>query len=199
MRIGRTICVATVVCAGLTFALMAQNKSNQRQSATRPDSEQAKEPIRQLFDEMFTHGRYELQNQVFANRCPVHFGSRNVTLEQSISEGKRLRTAAPDVVMKPDHITVNGDMVTVAWTAKGTHSNDAPGLKASGKQFNMHGTSRFHVVDGKIVEAWNEEYRTELYRQLGVSKSAALMFETADDLWATATQLLPDRVYAMFQ
>ena len=198
MRVFRIICVAAVLCTGLSFALMAQKKPNQRQPS-RTDSEQSKAPIRQLFEEMFTKGRYELQGQVFSNRCPVHFGSRSVTLEQSISEGKNLRTAAPDLVMKANQISVNGDMVTVAWTAKGTHSKDSPGLKASGKHFNMDGTSRFRVVDGKIVEVWNEEYRTELFRQLGVSKTAALMFETADDLWASATQLLPDRVYAVFQ
>ena len=198
MRVFRIICVAAVLCTGLSFALMAQKKPNQRQPS-RADSEQSKAPIRQLFEEMFTKGRYELQGQVFSNRCPVHFGSRSVTLEQSISEGKNLRTAAPDLVMKANQISVNGDIVTVAWTATGTHTKPSPGLKPTGKRVNMHGTSRFRVVDGKIVEVWNEEYRTELFRQLGVSKTAALMFETADDLWASATQLLPDRVYAVFQ
>jgi hypothetical protein len=54
-------------------------------------------------------------------------------------------------------------------------------------------------VNGKIVEAWNEEYRPELFRQLGVSKAAAFMFETADVLWSAVSQILPDRLYASLQ
>src|SRR5437016_14539507 len=127
MRVLRIICVAAVLCVGLSFALMAQRKPHQRQSS-RIDSEQSKAPVRQLFEEMFTKGRYELQSQVFSNRCPVHFGSRSVTLEQSISEGKNLRTAAPDLVMIANQISVNGDVITVGWTATGTHTKTSPGL-----------------------------------------------------------------------
>jgi len=197
MRVGKMICLVAIICIGLSFAFGEQKKHRvQRQ---RVDPEQLKVPVRHLFDDMFTRGRYELKDQVFASRCPVHFGSRNVTLEHAVSEGKGWRSAAPDLVMSADQITVNGDMVTVNWTAKGTHTGKGNGLKPSGRRLSMKSTSRFRVVNGKIVEVWNEEYRTELFRQLGVSKTAALMLETADDLWASATNLLPDRVYAAFQ
>ena len=198
MRVGKMICLLAVIGIGLSFTLLAQKRPSKRQPAT-ANAEQSKVPVLQLFEDMFTHGRYELKDQVFANRCPVHFGSRNVTLEHAVSEGKGWRSAAPDLVMSADQVAVNGEMVTVNWTATGTHTGQGNGLKPSGRRISMRGTSRFRVVDGKIVEVWNEEYRTELFRQLGVSKTTALMFETADDLWASATNLLPNRVYAAFQ
>jgi len=60
----------------------------------------------------------------------------------------------------------------------------------------MRSTSRFRVVNGKIVEAWNQEYRTELYRQLGVSKTAAYFFETAYGILSSISETLPERVGA---
>jgi predicted ester cyclase len=158
-------------------------------------AEQNKVPVRQLYEEMFTRGRYELLNQAFAARCPVHFGSRNVSLQQAVAEGKGWRSAAPDMVMTINQISVNGDMVTCVWTCRGTHTGNGNGLKPTGKRILLHGNSRFRVTNGKIVEAWNEEYRPELFRQLGVSKAAAFMFETSDRIWS----LLPDRLYALLQ
>ena len=68
-------------------------------------------------------------------------------------------------------------------------------MKPTGKHILLHGNSRFRVVNGRIVEAWNEEYRPELFKQLGVSKAAAFIYTTADGIWS----LLPDRLYAMLQ
>jgi len=161
----------------------------------RIQAEQNKVPVRQLYEEMFSKGRFELINQAFATTCPVHFGSRKVSLQQAIAEGKGWRSAAPDMVMTINQLTVDGDMVTAVWTCRGTHTGNGHGLKPTGKRILLHGNSRFRVVNGKIVEAWNEEYRPELFRQLGVSKAAAFLYETSDVIWS----LLPDRLYALLE
>ncbi len=170
--------------------------SNQRQVPQAQLQERNKVPVRQLFEDLFTQGRYEMTDQVFARGCPVHFGGRHVGLEQAVAEGKGWRSAAPDLRMIVNDISVNGDMVNVMWTAIGTHTGQAPGLKPTGKRINMRGRSQFRVVNGKIVEAWNEEYRPELFRQLGVSKTQAMMFFAAEGLWAAADPIIPDRLYA---
>jgi predicted ester cyclase len=159
--------------------------------------ERNKAVVRQLYEEVFSQGRYELLNQVFAPDAKVHFGARNVRLQESVSEGKGWRSAAPDLRMVVNNITANGDMVTVDWTAIGTHTGQGHGLKPSGKRVNMRGTSRFRVVNGKIVEAWNEEYRPELFRQLGVSKTQAFMFFTTEKVLAALDPIIPNRVYAL--
>ena len=201
MRADKMLCLMAVVCGGLSLTLAGQ-KMAQRQppvQVNRQQAERNKVPVRQLFEEMFTQGRYELKDQVFASRCPVHFGNRNVTLERAVAEGKGWRSAAPDLVMSANEVTVNGDMVTVAWTAKGTHTGQGNGIKPTGRRISMSGRSQFRVVNGKIVEAWNEEYRPELFRQLGVSRTAAYMLMTADSLWADVSQVLPDRLYDSLQ
>jgi predicted ester cyclase len=158
--------------------------------------ERNKVPVRQLYEEMFSNGRYDLQDAVFARDCKVHFGNRSESLEQAVAEGKGWRSAAPDLRMNINSLTINGDMVNVQWTAIGTHTGNGHGLRASGRPVNMRGSSRFHVVNGKIVEAWNEEYRPELFRQLGVSRTQAFMFFATDKVLAALDPIIPDRLYA---
>jgi predicted ester cyclase len=202
MRYYRLLCLMAIVCsASLTSGEQKKPPSQQQPPAklSPQQAEQNKVPVRQLYEEMFSRGRYELQGQVFAARCPVHFGSRNVRLEGAVAEGKGWRSAAPDLRMTVNEITVNGNMVTAVWTATGTHTGQGHGLKPTGRRINLRGKSQFRVVNGKIVEAWNEEYRPELLRQLGVSKTTAFIYETGDRLWSAISQIWPDRLYAALQ
>jgi predicted ester cyclase len=183
-----------------TVAAPAVNAGQQpqvKQPQVRPGFEPNKVPVRQLYEEMFSRGRYDLQDQVFDRNCKVHFGNRSLGLEEAVAEGKGWRSAAPDLRMNINQITITGDIVHAEWTAIGTHTGQGHGLKPSGKPVNMHGSSSFRVVNGKIVEAWNEEYRTELFRQIGVSKTQAFMFFTTEKVLATLDPIIPDRLYAM--
>ncbi len=136
-----------------------------------------------MFDDLFTAGRYGEIDQIYDRNCTVHFGNRNLSLSEAVAEGKGWRSAAPDLVMTADQITVNGDMVTVVWSARGTHTGQGHGLKPTGKHINVRGRSEFRFANGKIVEARNDEYRDELFRQLGVSKTAAWLYEKGEDIW----------------
>ena len=207
MGFSRTFLVMAVVCGGLTLTSGQQRKlpavvpnPGQQQPQVRPQParpDASKVPVHQLYEEMFSQGRYDLQDQVFSRDCKVHFGnSRHLSLEQAMAEGKGWRSASPDLRMTINSLTISGDMVNVEWTAIGTHTGNGHGLKPSGKPVNMRGSSRFHVVNGKIVEAWNEEYRTELFRQLGVSKTQAFMFFATEKVVAALDPVIPDRFYA---
>ncbi|HEY6305017.1 MAG TPA: ester cyclase [Candidatus Angelobacter sp.] len=206
MRNLRLLGLLVAICGGLALTYAAaQKKPNQRptavqESAANPrQAEQNKVVVRELFEDMFSQGRYERQGQVFANNCTVHFGGRTVPLQEAVAEGKGWRNAAPDLVMEINQISANGDLVTVAWTAKGTHTGQGHGLKPTGRRVNMRGRSTFLVKNGRIVEATNEEYRPELFRQLGVSKTQALMFFAGERLVAALDPIIPDRLYALLQ
>jgi predicted ester cyclase len=207
MRVSRVLCLIAIIFAGLTLTSGEQKKPGltapERQQQVKPEPQQARQqnqvPVRQLFQEMFSQGRYELESQVFAPNCTVHFGNRTVPLREAVAEGKGWRNAAPNLVMQINQISVNGDMVTVSWTGRGTHTGQGHGLKPTGRPFNMHGQSQFKVVNGKIVEAFNEEYRPELFRQLGVSKTQASFFYAGESVLAVLDPVVPDRVYEWLQ
>ena len=177
---------AVVVLAGLVIA-SAQKKPREREAAREQAAspEKNKETARRVFDDLFTQGRYGQINQIYDGRCVVHFGGRTEDLSQAVEEGKGWRNAAPDLVMTADEVSANGDMVTVNWTARGTHTGAGHGIKPTGRRVLVHGTSRFKLENGKIVEAWNSEYRDELFRQIGVSKTRAFIYERAMDLEAS--------------
>ena|SRR5215472_7209709 len=145
--------------------------------------EQQKAAVHRVFDELFNRGKYSAISEIYTQDCIVHDGGKTIMLDESVSEGKGWRSAAPDLQMTPENMTVAGNIVTVSWTARGTHSGKGNGLnRPTGKKFQLRGTSRFRMVNGKIAEVWNEYDRKDLYRQIGVSPAAAFLYEQAEDL-----------------
>jgi predicted ester cyclase len=188
------VILGVAVVAGLVLASAQKKPANREPEPnmrTVASPEQNKNVARRVFDDLFTQGRYGEVNQIYASNCTVHFGNRTERLAQAVEEGKGWRSAAPDLVMTADEITVNGDMVNVSWTARGTHTGSGNGLKPTGRKVFVRGTSRFRVENGKIVEAWNSEYRDELFRQIGVSKTRAFVYEKALELQASLSELFP--------
>src|SRR5262245_53540252 len=161
MRKHKIFCLLLIVCiGGLTFAQKKPREQERKAPGqVKASAELNKATVRRVFDELFTQGRFGEVDQIYAPNCKVHFGGRTEGLSQAVAEGKGWKSAAPDLVMTADQISVNGDTVTVSWSARGTHTGQGHGLKPTGKRINMRGRSTFRVVDGKIVEAWNEEYR----------------------------------------
>jgi len=194
MRTYRMLCLIAIIC-GLTLASDAQKKPVQTQDRQgSPQQNEAK--ARKVFEEMVSEGRSGEASQVFDSNCKVRFGNRNLGFSQAQTEGKSWKSAAPDLVMKVQQISSNGDKVSINWVATGTHTGQGIGQKATGKHFNMRGTTQFVFKNGKIVEVVNSEYRTELYRQLGIKSTTASMLDETERLWAAVSQILPDPLYA---
>ena len=189
-----------LICGAVTLATAQKKPRERERQQNQPASaEQNKQLARRVFDDLLSRGNYGEVNEIYASNCTVHFGGRSEGLGQAVSEGKGWRSAAPDLVMTANQITADGDMVNVNWTARGTHTGQGHGLKPTGKHFLVHGTSRFRIVNGKIVEAWNSEYRDELFQQLGVPKTAASMLSTGLQLWASVSEFFPDPLFGSLQ
>ncbi|HLW51615.1 MAG TPA: ester cyclase [Candidatus Angelobacter sp.] len=183
------------VGALLLQAQKRQPPSN-RPGVAEGSPEQNKQAARRVFEDLYTGGRFGEANQIFDPSCKVHFGGRTVGLSEAIAESRGWKSASPDSSMRAEQITANGEKVTVAWSAQGTHSHPGLGIKPTGKHFAMRERSEFLFKNGKIVEVWNNEYRPELFRQLGVSKTSAFMFFAGERLVAALGTILPDRIYA---
>ena len=194
--------------AAVAFGMLALNSGAQKKPAQEPqarqrperaESQQKRVLARRVFEELTNQGRYEAINEVFDPHCKVHFGNRTLGLSQAVAEGKGWKSAAPDLSMNVEQVSEDGDKVTVVWSANGTHTGPGLGAKPTRRQVSMRDRSVFLVKNGKIVEVWNSEYRQELFRQLGISKTAASMMDTTERLWAAIGQMLPDPLYASLQ
>ena len=189
--------ITIVFCCVLVFAWAEQRKpanspfERPRESAqSRTSPEQHKAVTRRVFDDLFNSGRYEAIAEIYTKDCVVHHNGKTTSLDQAISEGKGWRSAAPDLRMTPDEMSVQGDIVTVSWTARGTHTGKGNGLvRPTGKHILVHGKSRFRIVNGKIAEVWNNYDRNEIFRQLGVSPTMAFLYDKAEDIQLAFNQM----------
>ena len=66
------------------------------------------------------------------------------------------------------------DKVVTRWSFTGTHKGELMGIAPTGKQVAMTGISIIRIVDGKIVEAWEEWDSLGMMQQLGVVPSVKL-------------------------
>jgi predicted ester cyclase len=159
---------------------------------TRQSPQEMQRVVRRVFEELWNSGRYEAIPEIYASNCVVHERGKTFPIDHSITEGKNFRSAAPDTRLTPGEVSAQGDIVTVSWTGRGSHTGKANGLmRPTGKHFQVSGTSRFRMENGKIAEIWNDWDRNELFRQIGVPPTAAYLYDKAEDI-----QLALNRVFA---
>ncbi|HKR94690.1 MAG TPA: ester cyclase [Candidatus Angelobacter sp.] len=186
---------AAAACCLLAFAWGEQRRPTAPLPGPRVQErvspEQHKVVVRRVFDELFSRGNYSAISEIYTQDCIVHHDGKTTRLDESVSEGKGWRSAAPDLQMVPENMSVQGDIVTVSWTARGTHTGRGNGLnKPTGKRFQLRGNSRFRMVNGKIAEVWNDYDRNELFRQIGVSRAAAFLYDQSENLRWTLNRAL---------
>jgi len=140
--------------------------------------------VNHVFQELFSEGRYEFVSQVYAPNCIVHEGNKTRRIDEAVAEAKGFRESAPDLHMTADRMVVNGDIVTVDWSAQGTHTGHSRGIRPTGNRIMMHGTSRFRMVNGKIAEVWNNYDRDGLFRQMGVNPKVGHLYDMTQDFIA---------------
>src|ERR1051326_7897260 len=184
----RTAVLALFATACLVGTALVAQRRPQRDPANprleaQASPEQMKNTVRRVFADLFNSGHYEAIPEIYASNCVVHEPNKTVPLEHSVAEGKGWRSAAPDLRMTPNSMSVQGEIVTVSWTGRGSHSGKGNGLmRPTGKHFQVSGTSRFRLANGKIVEVWNEWNRNDLFRQIGVAPTAAYLYDKAQDI-----------------
>lgn len=79
-----------------------------------------------------------------------------------------LLNAFPDGRLKMTDEVGEGDKVVIRWSFTGTHKAQLMGIASTGKQVAFTGMSITRIVDGKIVEAWEERDSLGMMQQLGL-------------------------------
>lgn len=64
-------------------------------------------------------------------------------------------SALSNVHIEIEDILSDGDRAAIRWRARGTHSGEGFGFRASKKQIDVRGTTWLVAHEGKIVEGWD--------------------------------------------
>lgn len=74
--------------------------------------------------------------------------------------------AFPDYSGSTEAMVAEHDIVTVRYTAKGTHTGEYRDLEPTGHRAEWSGIAMYRIDDGEIAEVWLEEDRLGLLEQL---------------------------------
>jgi predicted ester cyclase len=78
-----------------------------------------------------------------------------------------IRAAFSEMDMKVEDAFGVADQVVVRWSAKMTHSGDGLGMPATGKPVLLSGISIVRIINGKIVEGWDNWDQLGMLEQIG--------------------------------
>jgi steroid delta-isomerase-like uncharacterized protein len=101
--------------------------------------------------------------------------------EEFAAFADRIRTAFPDTDIVVEDAFGIDDKVVARWAATMTHSGDGLGVPATGKRVTITGMSIARIVDGKIVEGWDNWDRLAMLEQIGAYSppEAVILAKTA--------------------
>jgi steroid delta-isomerase-like uncharacterized protein len=153
-RIATAVCLALLLVEGQLFGSTLQ--------------EQNKATAKRAFEEILSHGRFELAEQLYAKDFVNHGIRSNSSLEEDQAALKGWHAAFPDVVVVPEKLIAEDDLVTIYWIARGTNTGTGNGLPATGKKAELAGITIWRIVDGKIKDEWSAFDQLSMMRQLGL-------------------------------
>jgi len=130
--------------------------------------------VRRWFQEVWNDGRVETVHELFS-RDGVARGQRGAEAEirgpeEFVKFVGQIRGAFPDIKVKVEDIFGVDDKVVLRWSATMTHTGDALGLPATGRPVRSRGISIARIVDGKVVEGWDNWDQLGMLEQIGAYK-----------------------------
>jgi steroid delta-isomerase-like uncharacterized protein len=154
MKIIRTGAACLLLLAGSLFASSLQ--------------EQNKAVAKRAFEEILSHGRFELAEELYAKDFVNHGIHRDASLEEDQAALKGWHQAFSDIAIVPEKLIAEDDLVTIYWIARGTNTGTGNGLPATGKKAELAGITIWRIVDNKIKEEWSAFDQLSMMQQLGL-------------------------------
>jgi len=132
------------------------------------------------FREVWNEGKTETIYELFA-RNGVARGQAGPQEEIHGPAGfvefaERIRSAFPDIKLAIEDIFGVQDKVVVRWSGTMTHSGEGFG-PATGKAVRVGGISIARILDGKIVEGWDNWDQLAMLEQIGAYKPETVILE----------------------
>ena len=138
--------------------------------------------IRRWFDEVWNKGRLCAIDEL-ASPDVIGHGQAEHGVEIGLREFRpfveRFRSAFPDIHIAIHATIEQGENVVARWTATMTHTAEFLGIRDTGRKVTVTATTIQRIVNGKIVEGWDNWDQLGLLVQLG-AMPAAVFVPTAD-------------------
>jgi steroid delta-isomerase-like uncharacterized protein len=132
-------------------------------------NEENKALARRAFEEVINKGNLGLLDTIVAPSFVSHRGQEEVQGIEGIREQIQLyRSAFADFRITVEDQIAEGDVVVTRWSATGTHRGDLQGIPPTGKRVTVAGLTMDRIVNGKIVEEWEQFDQVGILQQLGV-------------------------------
>jgi len=134
-------------------------------------SEQNKNVVRRLFDELWNKGNLQVADELIAPNYMDHDPSTPDFGKGPEGEKKRVtlyRTAFHDLRLNIEDLYAEGETVVARWSCRGVHKGDLSGIAPTGKQIAITGVTIVRFSNGKMVEGYVNWDALGLMRQLGV-------------------------------
>ena len=120
-----------------------------------------------VFEEIFNQGRFEVADAIYAPGFRNHGLKRSVDLQTDQEAVHAEKQAFPDLRMSVDRMVAEGDLVSVLWTFRGTHTAGGyGGLPPTGARVEMRGITIWRIVDGRITDEWTNFNALGAYAQV---------------------------------
>jgi predicted ester cyclase len=116
--------------------------------------EQNKAIAQRVFDEILNHGKYQVADEIYAGDFVNHGTHHDADLAADQAAVRFERQACPDLTFAAGPMIAEGDLVSVLWYARGTHSARVGWLPATGAKIEVRGITIWRIADGKIREEW---------------------------------------------
>ena len=117
-------------------------------------------------------GDVSVADKVFAPDCVIHINGspeRNLGVDGFKQMVSGLLAAFPDLHFTVEDQIVAGDKVATRWVAAGTNSAALGSVPATERQVRVDGLILDRVVDGKVVERWEQWDQMGMLQQLGLA------------------------------
>ena len=124
--------------------------------------------------EGLNRGDVSAADRAFAPDCVIHI---NGSPEPNLSLGgfkemmSGLLSAFPDLRLTIEDQIVAGDKVATRWTAEGTNSGPFGPVAATGRHVQIGGLILDRVVEGRVVERWEQWDQMAMLQQLGLAQA----------------------------
>ena len=125
---------------------------------------------RRWFEEVWNKGREAVIDELLSPDVVAHGLSETGDVgrgpESFRQFWRQFRAGIPDIQVTVDQVISDGDTTAARFTARGTHSGDGLGVKATGRPINVSGMCMMRWKGGQIAEGWNEFDAAGLMRQI---------------------------------